>query len=132
MLDRVSDAATPTDFERIGEARLRALMVDFVGRVRSDVMIGFLFARVEPGRLAELEAQHAAAHLGGPARYEGRPLKEAHARHRILGGQFARRREILRQTLAAHGVPEDVARRWLAHVDSLRGEITADLGSECR
>ncbi len=128
----MSPTDTCTDFDRVGEARLRAVIVDFVARVRDDVMIGFLFARVDPARLTELEIQHAAAHLGGPVRYEGRPLREAHARHRILGGQFARRREILRQTLVAHEVPPDVCARWLAHVDSLRAEVTTDAGSECR
>lgn len=128
----MSSAGARSDFDRVGEARLRAVLTDFVSRVRDDVMIGFLFARVDPARLTELEIQHAAAHLGGPDRYEGRPLREAHARHRILGGQFARRREILRQTLVAHAVPPDVIERWLAHVDSLRAEITVDAGSECR
>lgn len=125
-------SAGPSDYERVGEARLRRLLTDFVARLRADVMIGFLFARVDLARLVELELQHASTHLGGPLRYEGRPLREAHARHRIQGGQFARRREILRQTLAAHDVPADVAERWLEHVDTLRGEITADPASECR
>lgn len=127
----MDDSDRTSDFDRVGEAALRAAIADFVARVRADVMIGFLFARVDLTRLSELEYQHAAEHLGGPVRYEGRPLKAAHAPHRIFGGQFARRREILRQTLAQHGVPTGVAERWLAHVDSLRGEITADAASEC-
>jgi hemoglobin len=121
-----------SDFDRLGAVALRAIIDDFVDRVRKDAMIGFFFARIDLARLRELEYQHAAEHLGGPVRYEGRPLREAHAPHRIMGGQFARRREILRQTLEAHGAPPDVAARWLAHVDSLRGQVTADPGSECR
>lgn len=121
-----------SDFDTIGATGLRAIIEDFVERIRRDAMIGFFFARVDPVRLAELEYQHAAAHLGGPVVYEGRPLRAAHGPHRIMGGQFARRREILRQTLAEHAVPADVTGRWLAHVDSLRGEITGDPGSECR
>ena len=41
-------------------------------------------------------------------------------------------REILRQVMVAHGVPEEVQRAWLAHVDSLRSEVTSDPASECR
>src|SRR5688572_14040388 len=98
----------------------------------ADVMIGFFFERVTKKRIQELELQHAAEHLGGPIAYRGRPLREAHAKHRIMGGHFMRRMEILKQTLARHGVPDDIATRWLAHVESLRGEVTEDPGSECR
>ena len=119
-------------FERVGgEAVLRAIIDDFVGRVTSDVMIGFFFARIDRARLAELEYEHAAQHLGADVAYSGRPLRTAHAAHRIMGGHFARRREILRQTLVSHAVPESIAAAWLAHVDSLRAEITPDVGSEC-
>jgi hemoglobin len=119
-------------FERIGgEAALRAIIDDFVARTTSDVMIGFFFARVDHTRLARLEYEHAAEHLGGGVVYTGRALRPAHATHRIMGGHFARRRELLRQTLVAHRVPDDVVAAWLAHVDALRPEITPDVGSEC-
>ena len=88
-------------YERIGgEQGLRAIVDDFVDRVFDDVMIGFFFRKVERRRIKELEFQHAAEHLGGPVRYRGRPLQEAHAAHPIMGGQFARRTELLRQTLS--------------------------------
>ncbi|HJL16767.1 MAG TPA: group 1 truncated hemoglobin [Sandaracinaceae bacterium LLY-WYZ-13_1] len=121
-----------TAFERIGgEAKLRAIIDDFVGRVFDDVMIGFFFRRASRERIAEMEYQHAAEHLGGPVTYRGRPLKAAHAPHRIMGGQFERRKKILSDVLVEHGVPEDVRAEWLTHVESLRGEITGDPGSEC-
>jgi len=122
---------TSSAFERLGgEPVLRAIIDDFVDRVTSDVMIGFFFARVDRARLTRLEYEHAAAHLGGDVVYSGRPLRSAHASHRIMGGHFARRREILRQTLVAHQAPDDVASEWLAHIDSLRGEITAGVVRE--
>jgi hemoglobin len=124
--------SVPSDYERVGEDRLRAIIDEFVAKVAADAMIGFLFARVDLARLRELEWQHAARHLGADVRYEGRDLATAHRPHRIFGGQFARRREILRQLLEKHGVDTDVRDRWLAHVDSLRSQITTDPGSECR
>ena len=121
------------DFSRVGgEAGLRAIVDEFVARMYGDAMIGFFFAGVPMKRIQELEYQHAAEHLGGPVAYRGRPLEEAHQKHRIMGGHFMRRFEILRQTLVKHAVPEDVQQRWLAHVESLRGKITSDSGSECR
>lgn len=119
-------------FERVGEAELRAIIHDFVGRLFSDLMIGFFFRRASRERIEEMELQHAAEHLGGPVVYAGRPLSEAHASHRIMGGHFERRKKILSDVLVAHGVPDDIREAWLAHTESLRAEITTDSGSECR
>lgn len=123
-----------TPFDEIGgEPALRAIVHDFVERVVRDPMIGFFFARVDHARLEQKEYEHAAVFLGAPgAAYTGRPLAAAHAAHRIFGGQFARRKEILRRVLVEHGAPEPVQRAWLDHVESLRAEITTDPGSECR
>jgi truncated hemoglobin YjbI len=111
---------------------LRAIMRVFVDRVFSDVMIGFFFRDANRERIGELEYQHAAAFLGAAVAYGGRPLDAAHRPHRIMGGHFERRREILRQVLVEHGVPDDVRQAWLAHTESLRPLVTGDSGSECR
>jgi hemoglobin len=120
-------------FEQMGgEPALRAVVDDFVDRVFDDPMIGFFFRKASRERIKRFEYQHAAELLGAGVRYEGRPLGEAHRVHRIMGGQFARRKEILRQTLERHAVPAHVQRAWLDHVESLRALITSDPGSECR
>jgi hemoglobin len=120
-------------FERIGgEPALRAIIDDFVDRMFDDSMIGFFFRKASRERIKTFEYQHAAELLGASVRYEGRPLAQTHKPHRIMGGQFARRKEILRQTLDAHSVPADVQKVWLDHVESLRALITSDPGSECR
>jgi hypothetical protein len=64
-------------------------------------------------------------------KYSGQPLRQAHAKHRIMGGQFMRRREILRKTLVEHGAPAHVIEAFLVHVDSLRDLITGDASGEC-
>jgi hemoglobin len=126
------EPAPATAYDRIGgEPALRAIIDDFVERVFVDIMIGFFFRNADRRRIKELEYQHAAEHLGGPVRYRGRPLDQAHAAHRIMGGQFARRKELLRQTLVDHGVAQDIIDGWLAHTESLRGQITAQPGSQC-
>ena len=114
-----------------GEPKLRAIVDDFVDRCFDDVMIGFMFARADRNRIKRFEYQHAAEHLGGPVEYRGRPLQEAHRPHRIFGGQFARRRQILLETLRDHGAPEEVIEAWIAHQESLRGSITKDPDSNC-
>ena len=114
-----------------GEPALRAIIADFVGRMFADMMIGFFFRNSDQRRIAELEYQHAAEHLGGPVKYRGKPLGQAHGPHRIMGGQFNRRRELLRKTLVDHKAPERVIAAWLAHNDALRGQITGDQTGEC-
>lgn len=119
-------------YERIGgEARLHAIIGDFVDRVFDDVMIGFFFRDVDRKRIKEFEFQHAAEHLGGGLTYRGRPLGAAHAKHRIMGGQFSRRKELLRKTLLDHAVPQDIIDAWLDHTESLRPQITADPDGHC-
>ena len=119
-------------YERIGgETALRKVVNDFVDRVFDDMMIGFFFRKASRERIRELEFQLAAQLLGGPFRYTGRPLREAHAPHPIMGGQFARRSKILQETLEHHGVPPDVIDLWLQHTEALRAQITSDPSGEC-
>ncbi len=135
MVDRAATPPSPgqpSDFEKLGgEPALRAIIDRFVDRVMDDLMIGFLFARVNRAHLKRLEYEFAATHLGAEVHYTGRPLEKAHERHPILGGQFNRRLKILERTLTELGAPPDVAERWLAHNEALRPLITRDGSSEC-
>ena len=119
-------------FDEIGgESALRAIIDEFVERIFADTMIGFLFTRANKDRLKRFEYEHAAHFLGGPTTYSGRDLAEAHKRHPILGGHFARRRQILKLTLEKHGVPAHIRDAWLAHQDALREQVTADAMTQC-
>lgn len=115
-----------------GEPKLRAIVDDFVERCFADLMIGFLFQRAKRERIKRFEYEHAARNLGAEIEYGGRALDEAHRPHRIFGGQFDRRRQILLETLRDHGAPEEVVKAWIAHQDSLRSMITRDADSNCQ
>ena len=119
-------------FARIGEAKLRAVITDFYGRVFPDVMIGFLFAGKDRARLIDKEYEFTAHFLGADIAYTGRPMRTAHAQSPIFGGHFERRLQLLRDTLRDHGVDPDVQRAWLDHTLALRPQITRDQGSECK
>ena len=108
-----------------GESELASIVDEVVGAVVADEMIGFLFRQVDKARLKKLEYQHAARLLGADIAYEGRRLDAVHSRHRIQGGQFDRRMQILRNILDARDVPVSVRARWLEHTVSLRGLITS-------
>ena len=51
-----------SDYEEIGEERLRAVIDEFVDRMFDDLMIGFFFRKASKARIKEMELQHAAAH----------------------------------------------------------------------
>lgn len=121
-----------TLFEQIGgEARLRQIVDIFIDRVFEDRMIGFFFRNADRQRIKELEYQLTAQFLGGPVIYTGRPLDQAHGKHPIMGGQFARRMKILNDTLEEFDVPAAVRAAWVGHNEKLRPLITANAGSDC-
>lgn len=114
-----------------GEEKLRQIIDAFLDRVFADFMIGFFFRAADRNRIKEMEYQHAAQFLGAAVKYQGRPLDLAHAKHPIMGGHFARRRQILKETLEAYEVPWFIQEAWLKHTDSLRPLITPEADSDC-
>jgi hemoglobin len=114
-----------------GEPALRRIVDRFVDKMFDDMMIGYLFRAARRERIKEKEFEHAAEHLGGVVAYTGKPLDAAHRPHRIRGGQFMRRFEILRSTLEELGAPERVKQHWLDKTLELRPLITDDEGGRC-
>lgn len=114
-----------------GEVKLRQIIDTFIDRVFEDRMIGFFFRHADKKRIKEMEFQLSARFLGADVEYQGRPLDEVHARHPIMGGQFARRLQILRETLEHYKVPKHIRDAWIEHTESLRPLITRDAGSDC-
>ena len=118
-------------FERVGATRLRTIIDEFVDAMVADAMIGFFFRGVDVPRLKAREYQFTARLLGADLAYEGRPMGRVHARHAIMGGQFDRRRQILKEAIERHDVDDDIRGSWLEHVDRLRTTITRDARGEC-
>ncbi len=115
-----------------GEPVLRAVIAEFYERVFADAMIGFHFQGTDKQRLIDKELELALGILGASVPYTGQPLRAAHAKHRIFGGQFMRRLQILREVMAEHGLPEEVQTTWVEHTMRLMPQITADAPTECR
>lgn len=102
---------------------LRPIINDFIDRVVNDVMIGFHFNGVDRDLLKQRELEFTARALGGDIPYTGRGMRQAHAAHPIMPGQFYRRLTILRETLLAHAVPQPVIDAILLHTERLRGQV---------
>ena len=121
-----------TFFEQLGgEQELRTIVDTFIDRVFDDRMIGFFFRNADKQRIKDLEYQLTAHFFGAEVEYQGRPLDQVHAKHPIMGGHFARRRQILKDTLDLYHVPEPIKEAWLTHTDALRPLITPQKDSEC-
>ena len=114
-----------------GEVELGKIIDTFIERVFADRMIGFFFRKADKNRIKEMEYQLAASFLGAGIEYQGRPLAQAHARHPIMGGHFARRKQILKETLESYEVADNIKEAWLQHTEDLRPLITGQAGSGC-
>src|SRR6187402_657097 len=114
----------PLPFDALGgEVVLRPLIARFVDRLFDDIMIGYLFRAADRDRVKAKEYEFAAQHLGAPVEYTGRPLATAHRAHRITGGQFMRRLQILKETLAEFRAPSTVTEHWVGHTLALQAQI---------
>jgi len=60
---------------------------------------------------------------GGPCRYQGRGMKEAHAHLQITESEWERMITLFKEVLARHQVPEAETQELLAIVDSTKGDI---------
>jgi hemoglobin len=114
-----------------GEPAIRAVVEHFYEAVFRDVMIGFFFRNADKTRLVEKEIELASRMLGADVRYTGKPMRKAHAAHRIMGGQFERRLQLLRESMEAKNLPQVVRDAWVQHTENLRPQITEQQGSDC-
>jgi truncated hemoglobin YjbI len=114
-----------------GEPGLRRVLRTLYDRLFDDRMIGFFFAGKDKDELIEHQLWFTARFLGGPSRYEGRSLPDAHAALPILPAHFDRRHQVLREVLEQHGVPDAARDEWLRVDQSLRHAIVKS-GEEAR
>jgi truncated hemoglobin YjbI len=114
-----------------GEPAIRAVLRTLYDRLFDDVMTGFLFAGKDKEHLIEQQLWFTARFLGGPSRYEGKSIPEAHAALPLLAGHFDRRHHLLKQALAEHRVPAHVAEEWL-RVDASLKTAVLKTGEEAR
>jgi truncated hemoglobin YjbI len=120
-----------TAYEVLGEAKVRAILQALYDQLFVDPMVGFLFEGKDKAHIVAQQVIFTCAFLGGPQRYTGKPLPEAHAALPLLPGHFDRRHHVLATLLEQHGVPDEVKRAWLRIDESLRPSVLA-AGAEAR
>jgi truncated hemoglobin YjbI len=118
-------------YEAIGEAGVRAVLETLYDRLFRDPMVGFLFQGKDKRRIVEEQVAFTCGFLGGPQRYTGKPLPEAHANLPLLAGHFDRRHRLLEQALDEHHVASEVRQAWLRIDTGLRSSVLS-AGEEAR
>lgn len=101
-----------TDYELIGGGRAVAAVVDrFYELVLGDPQLAPFFVNTDMAKLKRHQVLLISQVMGGPADYDGRELREAHAGLNISNADFARVVTHLVTALQEAGVPAEVIGR---------------------
>lgn len=93
-----------TLYDRIGGSGGIVRLVDaFYARVLADPELGPFFKGVEMAKLRRMQVELFSAALGGPQRYTGRPIVQAHAHLKIRLNEYQRFVRHLFETLQEAG-----------------------------
>jgi hemoglobin len=114
-----------------GEDKIRAVLTSLYAQLFGDPMVGFLFQGKDKAHIVEQQVAFTCRFLGGPQRYEGKPLPEAHASLPLLPGHFDRRHHLLAQALELHNISKTVRLAWLRIDEGLRASVLS-AGAEAR
>jgi hemoglobin len=76
-------------YERLGGINaITAVVENFRDRVAGDNRINQKFAKTDLGRLRKMLIDQVCEAAGGPCRYTGRSMKDAHAGMKVTSGEF--------------------------------------------
>ena len=120
----MSEQTAVSDYDTVGGgAAVRQVVDDFYARGVDDPQLTAYFAGIDMSRLKRHQALLVGQVLGGPADYDGRTLREAHAGLGITDGHFDRVVTHLAAALTAAGVPGDILDRAGAAVLATRSDV---------
>lgn len=111
-------------YDRLGgRMAIVAVVNDFVGNVARDKRINGFFANTDIPRLKRLLVQQICAGSGGPCRYEGRSMREAHRGLNIRNRDFDALVEDLVRSLNKFRVRPREQRELLALLGPMRRDV---------
>jgi hemoglobin len=113
-----------TLYERLGGIEaITAVVGAFRDRVAGDDRINLKFARTDLARLTKMLIDQVCEATGGPCRYNGRSMREAHAGMKVTSGEFNALVDDLVATLKQFKVPSTEQDELLAILGPLKSEI---------
>jgi hemoglobin len=111
-------------YERLGGINaITAVVENFRDRVAGDNRINQKFAKTDLGRLRKMLIDQVCEAAGGPCRYTGRSMKDAHAGMNVTSGEF----EALVADLVASLDQFKVGKREQGEVLGVLGPLKADI-----
>ena len=117
-------APAPGLYQALGEqAGIRALMDDFVVRLKADPRIGEQFKDTNLANLAKQLTDQVCQLSGGPCVYKGPNMKDAHASMDIKRGHFNALVEVLQQSMDARGIPFTSQNQMLALLAPMHRDV---------
>ena len=87
-----------------GQTGIRALMDDFVGRLKADPRLAEAFKEANAANLASQLSDQVCQLSGGPCVYKGPTMKEAHANMDVSRTDFNALVEVLQVSMDARGI----------------------------
>lgn len=100
-----------------------ALVDDLVARLLADPRMNPFFRDVDLAHFRQRLAAQICEVAGGPCRYDGKDMKQAHAGVDITRSDFNALVELLQDTMAARGIPFGVQNRLLARLAPMHRTI---------
>ena len=122
--DLAKPGATGSLYDRLGgKDAITVVVDDFVASVASDYLIKARFANTDvpafKGKLVEQICQAS----GGPCKYTGKSMKEAHAGMKISDAEFTALVGDLKRALDKHGVAADAQTELLTALGGMHDDI---------
>ena len=118
------DAAESSLYVRIGgDAAVAAAVDGLYDRVLADPELTSYFGGADIAHVKAHQRAFIASALGGPQRYQGRPLHEAHRHLRVSSTAYVKVVDHLVNTLTALGVDAAHIDEVTAAVRSLQGQV---------
>ncbi len=113
-----------TLYKRLGGLpAIRLVVNDFVGNVAADKRINRFFAKTNIPKLKLRLVEQICQGSGGPCKYKGQSMKDAHRGMGVAGGDFAALVEDLQKSLTKFKVPAKEQGELLAILGPMRKDI---------
>jgi hemoglobin len=106
-----------------GKPAIRAVVNDFVGNVAADKRINKFFAKTNIPNLKRQLTNQICQGSGGPCKYTGRSMKEAHRGMGVSGADFGALVEDLQKSLNKFKVPAREQGELLAILGPMKKDI---------
>ena len=123
-MDSGKTMAQPSLYERLGgKPAITAVVDDFVGNVANDTRINKRFANADIPRLKSRLVDQVCEATGGPCKYTGASMRDAHTGMKITDAEFNALVEDLVTSLDKFKVPAREKNELLGALGGMKGDI---------